>query len=163
MFSLMSTKVLREAAEVATFVVSMPSSRRAEFFIEMALNDDITKKVRALFVAQVTPLLVIVSTSHGGTVHFDPEMLRFEQGTRTWQPQRMSDGLDIVPADYRQRFGGTLSNIDVQLGFILVPEGFDFKEPVAVHYGAVFLGVIPHDRNGAPHEVLDNTCLSESG
>ncbi len=148
MFPLMSTKILREAAETATFVVRPQPAGKIEFFIEMALNDEIIQRVRTLFVEKVTPLLVIASTSHGGTVYFDPEKLRFEQEAQSWQPRRTGDGLDIVPADYRQRFGGKLCSTEVHLGFILVPEAFDFTDPVAVHYGAFFLGLIPHAHNG---------------
>ena len=162
MIPLMSTKILREAAVVATFFVRPQASAKIAFFIEMALNDEIIQQVRALFTEKVTPLLVIVTASHGGRAHFDPEQLRFSQGPRSWQPRRISESLDIVPADYRQCFGGTLSGTDVQLGFILVPSWFDFDEPVSVHYGAAFLGFIPHGHEGGQQQPENEAGLRNS-
>jgi len=124
-----------EADKITSIFVQANDSKRIQFSILVACRREFTQAVRELFGENVTPLLFSVSTLPLRNVVFDPARLRFEQRGRIWQPDSSRRALDVWPLEEGDRFGGPITDGQVQQGVILLPEWFDPQAPITVRYG----------------------------
>ncbi|MDZ7362945.1 MAG: hypothetical protein ONB46_19815 [candidate division KSB1 bacterium] len=131
--SLPSRKI--ETEKITSIFVQANDSKRIQFSILVACKREFTQAVRELFGENVTPLLFSVSTLPLRNVIFDPSRLRFEQRGRIWQPDSSRQALDVWPLVEGDRFGGPITDGQIQQGVILLPEWFDPQAPITVRYG----------------------------
>jgi hypothetical protein len=115
--------------KITSFFVRANDSKRIQLSILIVHKQEFTQAARAFFNENVTPLLFSVSTLPNRTVFFDPALLRFEQRGRIWQPGASGNLPEVLPIAAGERFGGELTDSQVQQGVILLPEWFDLKRP----------------------------------
>jgi hypothetical protein len=124
-----------ETDKITSIFVQANDSKRIQFSILVACKREFTQAVRELFGENVTPLLLSVSTLSLRKVIFDPARLRFEQRGRIWQPDSSRRALDVWPLEAGARFGGPITDGEIQQGVILLPEWFNPQAPITVRYG----------------------------
>ncbi len=124
-----------EVNKITSIFVRTNDSRGIEFSLLIAYKGEFTQAVRELVGAEVTPLLISVSTLPGRTAYFDPALLRFEQRGRSWQPSPARNAIDIWPWEEGRPFGGMLADTQIHQGVILLPDWFDTLAPITLRYG----------------------------
>jgi hypothetical protein len=123
------------ADKITSFFVRTNDSKRIQLSMLVAYKAEFTRAVRELTGLKVTPLLFSITTLPGRTVDFDPSRLCFEQRGRAWQPSAKSASVEIITLHEGERFGGTLTDGQVQQAVILLPEWFDPNIPITFRYG----------------------------
>ena len=121
--------------KITSFFVRASDSKRIMLSMLVAHKDELTKAVRQLIGEKVTPLVFSVSTLPNRTAVFDVDQLRFEQNGKSWNPKLNDNHTDTLPLAEDGKFGGQLSDGEIQQGIVLLPSWFSPEEPITVHYG----------------------------
>lgn len=121
--------------KITSLFIRTNDSKRIQLSMLVVYKEDLTQTVRAMSGQKVTPLVFSVSTLPNRTANFDPTLLRFEQHGRVWQPQAAGNSIDFLPMEEGGKFGGTITENQVQQGVILLPAFFDPQAPLTLRYG----------------------------
>lgn len=121
--------------KITSFFVRANDSKRIQLSMLVAHKEELTDAVRKIFGQKLTPLVFSVSTLPNRSVNFDPNLLRFEQRGRVWQPLVEKNTVDIMPLDENTKFGGMVTDGEVHQGIVLLPAWFNPKEPITLRYG----------------------------
>lgn len=121
--------------QITSIFVRASDSKRIMLSMLVAHQDALTSAVRQLIGEKVTPLVFSVSTLPNRSAVFEVDQLRFEQNGKSWQPQISDQHADTLPLEEDGKFGGHLSDGEIQQGIVLLPSWFSAEEPITVHYG----------------------------